>query len=251
MSLVGHVVTAHSSDYAEPDAFQRTAIPEGGICEQAYRHVQGCTHAELLRCLHCDRIDLVRAATKRVGERGNFSDTPVLARLLQHADRVVVSLAENSLWAIWLRAADDDANALLAGAIGAMNGRRYFEARQLATAAIHRSPGFAEAYHQRAIVSCLVDREFLSIADSRQALRLNPWHFAAAANLAYAYVSLGLIEQALDAYNTSLKLHPSLECVRASVKRVRAVLHSGKSPAGSSAGLLGRWGIRRACDLRD
>jgi tetratricopeptide (TPR) repeat protein len=169
---------------------------------------------------------VVKASVVCLGLRGSMADTPSLARLLHHEDSEVVALAENSLWSIWLRAGGEDANALLADAVEAMNDKAYHRATQLLDQAIRLCPRFAEAYNQRAFAWYLTEKHLRSVADCRRAIALNPWHFGAAAGLGHCYAQLGLYERALDAYHAALKLHPRMDGIRTAIRQIREMLNN-------------------------
>jgi len=178
----------------------------------------------LLALLQAPQREVVLAAAARLGICGRMADTPMLARLLHHGDSEVVATAEQSLWAIWLRAGDEVSNGMLAEAVQMMNAGRYDAAVGVLDALVGRSPGFAEAYNQRAIAWYMMDKHLRSVADCRRTLALNPWHFGAAAGLGHSYAQLGFYERALDAYHAALKLHPRMDGIRQAIRQIRELL---------------------------
>jgi tetratricopeptide (TPR) repeat protein len=185
--------------------------------------------ATLVSMLNNPDISVVKASIVCLQLQGGMSDTPALARLLHHPDIEVVSLAENALWSIWLRAGNREAGSLLARAIEAMNEKAFRRATNLLDRAIRLQPGFAEAYNQRAFAWYLSEKYLRSVADCRRALALNPWHFGAAAGLGHCFAHLGLYERALDAYHAALKLHPRMEGVRTAIRQIRGILNDANA----------------------
>lgn len=140
---------------------------------------------------------------------GGFGDMLRLASLLHHPNPHVVAAAEDAMWSCWLCAGDARANKLVAEAICLMSQDRLSAAHQRLDTAIRRCPHFAEAFNQRAILLCLEDREAQSIRDSRRAIALNPLHFGAAVVLGNGCLALCLLDQAADAYQAALRIHPT------------------------------------------
>ena len=63
-----------------------------------------------------------------------------------------------------------------------------------------------------------------SIRDCRQALELNPYHFAAASGMGQAYLKLGNPVSALESFRRALRLNPGLDGVRAQVVRLTRMI---------------------------
>lgn len=192
-----------------------------------------CPRSTLTALLTGPELRLVKASVASLAARGTMAETPSLARLLHHPDAEASALAEDALWSIWLRAGNPEANGLVAEAIEEMNAGHYGRAVVRLDRAIRTSPGFAEAYNQRAIALYLAEKHLRSVADCRRTLALNPWHFGAAAGLGHCYAQLALYERAIDAYHAALKLHPRLDGVRLAVEHVREILHVRSRPRGS------------------
>ena len=78
------------------------------------------------------------------------------------------------------------------------------------------------------------------------ALRLNPYHFAAAANLGHTYVEEGDVLSALRYYRYALRIHPRLADLREAVRSIEAAQakrsHRDRRAAGGQP-----W--RRFCSL--
>lgn len=198
---------------------------EPGVYEQAYVLATHSSRQMLQKCFTSRNIHLVRAAAKEFGLRGSYGDTESLVCLLRHPDKQVVLLAENSLWSIWMRAGDSYSNALLADSVQAIARGCYPEAVRRLCMAIRRTPDFAEAHNQLAIAHCLMARYLDGIRECARTLEINPWHFAAAANLGHCHIVLGNYEQAGNAYLRALKIHPRLEGVRRQIRQIENVRH--------------------------
>ncbi|MFQ5492373.1 MAG: tetratricopeptide repeat protein [Phycisphaerae bacterium] len=176
----------------------------------------------LVGLLNSDDDDVVKVAATCLGLVGSASECAHLARLLHHDDSVVVSMAEHALWRIWFRQAPAKACQAMYRAIELIEQGRCESALTLLNTVIRRCPTFAEAYNQRAIALQLLERYNQAVADCRRAVELNPTHFAALANMGHALSQAGRYLEALQTYRAVLQIHPRMEGVRQSIRRIRA-----------------------------
>jgi tetratricopeptide (TPR) repeat protein len=171
----------------------------------------------------------VRAAVLFLGLYGTHHESPVLALCLHHADDGVVRLAEHSLWALWMQAGTPDGNRQLAAAISQIAAANFWDALRLLNKLVDAEPGFAEAHFQRGLVMVSLERTAESIAAHEHALRLNSYHFAAAAAIGHALVQQGDLPRALEYYRRALRIHPRLPDVPEAIATVEAVLARRRS----------------------
>lgn len=155
--------------------------------------------------------EVVRSAALCLGINGNMKHSAGLVELLHHPDPGIVSSAEESLWRIWMRAGTPQGNQDLATALGAIQRDEYEQAIERLQELTAIEPEFAEAHHQLGLVLCILMRLHESLTAYREALRLNPFHFSAAAGMGHCYVELNDFDRALHAYRRALKIHPRLE----------------------------------------
>src|SRR5262249_54615796 len=94
-------------------------------------------------------------------------------------------------------------------------------------ALIRQTNDFAEAYNQRAIVYYGLGDFRKAVADCETVLRLNPYHFGAAAGLAQCLLRLNQPHAALRAFRTALEINPNLDDVEAAVKALEEALGEG------------------------
>ena len=187
----------------------------------------------LVSLLNDENVEATRVGVLCLGFRGHASNSAQLSRFLHHDDPRVVAMAEHALWCIWLCAGTEEANALLAEGIAAMNEQAYPKAVDRFSRAIRLCPNFAEAYHQRAIAWYLMEKYLRCAADGRRALLLNPWHFGAAAALGHCFAHLGLYDRSLEAYNTALRIHPRMEGIRQAIRAVRQIVNNTHRRSGA------------------
>lgn len=176
----------------------------------------------LVDLLDSDDDNVVKVAATCLGLVGSAAESTRLARLLHHDDSVVVSMADHALWQIWFRQGSFKACRALCRAVESIEKDRYQTALNLLNTIIRQCPTFAEAYHQRAIVLQLLERYDPAIADCRRAVELDPTHFGALAIMGHALCQAGRYAQALQTYRAVLQIHPRMENIRQSIRRVRA-----------------------------
>lgn len=189
------------------------------------------TADEVLSLLSSDHEDARKIAALAVGLIGQSGCLPELSKRLQDKDRVVVEMAEHAMWQIWFRGGTcDEANKHCARGAEALNRHEIEKAISHLDQAIRLSPDFAEAYNQRAIAHYLAERYDESVVDCQKVIELMPLHFGALSGLGHAYLALGRISEALDAYERALAVNPHLECIAQLVQELRGEM--GKDACG-------------------
>ncbi|MBL8867233.1 MAG: tetratricopeptide repeat protein, partial [Planctomycetia bacterium] len=89
---------------------------------------------------------------------------------------------------------------------------------------IREAPEFAEAYNQRAILLFRRGEFARSAADCKAVLRMNPYHFGAAAGMGQCYLKMNKPRAALRAFRQALELNPALVDLRDAVQALRQAL---------------------------
>jgi tetratricopeptide (TPR) repeat protein len=182
------------------------------------RYFEGSLH----RLLHSTDAQTRRAAALALGLTGSMkSSNAVVAGMLHDPDRGVRQLASDALWSLWFRADSQENNQELHRLMNLRDRRRK---RSGLDALISRSPGFAEAYNQRAILHFQCEEWQKSIADCERALKVNPHHFGAAAGMGRCYMELGKRRPALKAFRQALRINPTLEDVENAVRSLESAL---------------------------
>jgi len=179
------------------------------------RSVQGrYSEGTLERLLESGDAEVRQAAVMALGMVGSMRVNASLARLLHDDDPEVRSLAEEALWSLWSLAAGAEQHAELQRLMG-MNLKSAGAEAILAglDAVIQRSPDFAEAFNQRAILFFRLGQWDQAIADCTRVLKLNPYHFGAASGLAQCYLKQKKLRAALRAYRRAFRINPGLEGV--------------------------------------
>jgi tetratricopeptide (TPR) repeat protein len=144
-----------------------------------------------------------------------------LAAGLHDDDDEVRQLAVEALWQVWFRADGEDSARELRRLAHVTD-----RARLLAglDELIARSPAFAEAYNQRAILFFQMHQPERAVADCEMVLALNPYHFGAQVGMARCLLQQGRRRAALRAFRRARRLHPGLEGVDEIIRNLEAAL---------------------------
>ncbi|MGH7421421.1 MAG: tetratricopeptide repeat protein, partial [Candidatus Rokuibacteriota bacterium] len=165
-----------------------------------------------------------RRATARLGEVGVIADAPVLIEALGDEDEVVRVLAENSVWQVWSRSGDPEADGLLQAGIEQMSRGDGPAAVETFTRAIEKKPDFAEAWNKRATVYFLMGEDEKSLRDCDEVLKRNPAHFGALAGYGQIHLRLDEPELALSYFRRALRINPNMREVRDVIGRLEQLL---------------------------
>jgi len=182
------------------------------------------TLATLQRLAACGERMTRRAAVLALGLLGDYDANHVLGRALTDSDRGVRSLAENGIRGVWERAGNVYQRAQLQIIIRLIANRNYNEAIRRATELIEQAPWFAEVWNQRAVAFFSLGSYEDSVRDCRQALEINPFHFAAAAGMGQCQLRMNNPLAALESFRRALRLNPNMEAVRAQVVQLQRTL---------------------------
>jgi len=145
----------------------------------------------------------------------------VVAGMLHDKDRAVRKFAADALLGLWTQADTEAHNQELRRLVEVRDRRRK---RAGLDALINEAPAFAEAFNQRAILHFQNDDWHKSIADCERTLKLNPYHFGAAAGMGRCYLKLGRHRAALKAFRHALRINPGLEEVEETIRALENAL---------------------------
>jgi tetratricopeptide (TPR) repeat protein len=169
-------------------------------------------------------LETRRRATAWLGEVGVIADAPVLIGALSDADEVVRTLAEHSVWQVWGRSGDAEADGLLQVGIEEMNRGDGPAAVETFTKAIQRKPDFAEAWNKRATVYFLMGEHEKSLKDCDEVMKRNPAHFGALAGYGQIYLQLDQPERALVYFRRALQVNPNMRGVQQIIPQLEQLL---------------------------
>jgi tetratricopeptide (TPR) repeat protein len=169
-------------------------------------------------------LETRRRATAWLGEVGVIDDAPVLIGALSDDDEVVRALAEHSVWQVWSRSGDTEADGLLQIGIEQMNHGDGPAAAETFTKVIRRKPDFAEAWNKRATVFFLMGEHEKSLKDCDEVMKRNPAHFGALAGYGQIYLQLDQPERALSYFRRALRVNPNMQGVKQIIPQLEQLL---------------------------
>ena len=169
-------------------------------------------------------LETRRRATAWLGEVGVIADAPVLIGALSDDDEVVRALAEHSVWQVWSRSGDIEADGLLQIGIEQMNRGDGPAAAETFTKVIQRKPDFAEAWNKRATVYFLMGEHEKSLKDCDEVMKRNPAHFGALAGYGQIYLQLDQPERALTYFRRALRVNPNMRALRQVIPQLEQLL---------------------------
>ncbi|MBN1851415.1 MAG: tetratricopeptide repeat protein [Pirellulales bacterium] len=190
------------------------------------KHYLPSTLARLTSHAKCE---VRQAAILALGLIGDFSVNHVVGRAMLDRDATVRRLAQNSIRSIWNRDGDMIQRRKLADTIRLNADGEYRHAYEKSSELLLEAPGFAEVWYQRGSACFQLKKFSQAIQDWHQALELNPYHFVAATAMGEAYLQLGDLVAALDAFRRALRLNPGLERVRDQVARLTRQVEGNSS----------------------
>jgi tetratricopeptide (TPR) repeat protein len=184
----------------------------------AARYMEGTLH----RLLGSSDAKARRASVLALGLVGTMKTSlAAVARRLHDDDRGVRQLAADALWSMWFRADTDVHNRELQRLVELRDRRKK---RAGLDSLIEQAPHFAESYNQRAILHFQTEQWPQAIADCKNVLKLNPYHFAAAAGMGRCYLELGKHRAALKAFRNALRINPGMEEVKQAIRALESAL---------------------------
>jgi len=182
------------------------------------------TREQALADVKSPDLETRRRATAWLGEVGVIADAPVLIGALSDDDEVVRALAEHSVWQVWSRSGDTEADGLLQIGIEQMNRGDGPAAAETFTKVIQRKPDFAEAWNKRATVYFLMGEHEKSLKDCDELMKRNPAHFGALAGYGKIYLQLDQPERALGYFRRALRVNPNMRGVQQIIPQLEQLL---------------------------
>jgi tetratricopeptide (TPR) repeat protein len=145
----------------------------------------------------------------------------LFARLKAAPTEAAADPIEAEIWNIWTDAEDTELDRLMGEGIAAMNARDPKTALEDFTKLTRLAPDFAEGWNKRATLLYLLGQYEASMADIDRTLALEPRHFGALSGLGLIQMTLEHDEEALDAFERALAIHPQMSGPRANVELLK------------------------------
>jgi len=142
-------------------------------------------------------------------ERAKLLDE-LYARLATAPDEATGSEIATAIEQLWQHSGSPTADLLVARAMAAIDAQKRALAMKLLNAAVELQPDYAEAWNRRAYLFYMEDESKRALGDIRRVLALEPRHFKALEGLANILQGLGEKKAALEAYESLLKIYPTM-----------------------------------------
>ena len=178
----------------------------------------------LARLLSSDNVRTRRAAVLAIGLIGTIDVNPAVAAVLHDDDPLVQRFAADALWELWFRGGTLEQNRKLQQAV---RDKDPIKVRAELDSLIRQAPGFAEPYNQRAIWFFKRGEYTRAVEDCESVLRLNPYHFGAAAGLGQCLLKLNKPRGALRAFRNAIEINPGLEHLRDTIRSLEEAIDRG------------------------
>jgi tetratricopeptide (TPR) repeat protein len=184
----------------------------------------GPDRREALAALAAPDVEARRVGAAELADAGTAADVPALVHALRDPDRVVRSLAEQALWAVWSRSGDPSIDQRLAAGIEQLRERQLEASVETFTAIIRDRPDFAEAWNKRATAYYVLGDWRRAAADCDEVLKRNPQHFGALSGYGMIWLQLDQPARALERFEQALAVNPNLSSVQETIEALRALL---------------------------
>lgn len=143
-------------------------------------------------------------------------------------------MARRALEFVWFNSAGDEAYQLVEQAYKASEKSDFKQALGLLDRVVENYPTFAEGWNRRASVYWQMGEYGKSIADSRQALILNPNHYGAWQGIGICRLKTGDVAEACRCLKAALRITPHDEATRNSLERCEDLLRQSRQPSSKS-----------------
>jgi tetratricopeptide (TPR) repeat protein len=178
----------------------------------------------LQRLLAHRQVRIREAALTALRAVGTMASNSLVADRLRDHAATVRELAESTLWAIWFRGDNPQDGQELQRLTRLMTQQNYAAALEGFQGLLRRSPRFAEAYNQRAILYWKMEDARRSLLDCERAVRLNPCHFGAYSGMAQCYLKMHKPVEALRAFRQAHRINPNMEGLLDSIRALEQFL---------------------------
>jgi tetratricopeptide (TPR) repeat protein len=210
-SLVNPVLLDYYEEFLEsrdPDQFSQKVLAR-------------YNESTLIKLLESTKPETRRAAVLALGYVGGPKANAAVGDCMRDEDLFVRSFSENALWGIWFRSSNADNNRELSAIRNLVSEERIEEALKRVNKLIETAPDFAEAWNQRAIIHFTQGELDQSIADCREVIKRNPYHYGALSGMGQCLIRTGRLNDALKTFTDLLKIQPYNEAVKATIDELQ------------------------------
>lgn len=132
-----------------------------------------------------------------------------------------IAMAEADILNAWMDSGSPTVDLLMSRAEEAVALGDTEHARALYDRCILIKPDYAEAWNRRAALFLADDKFDEALRDLNEVLAIEPRHFGAWTGLGFIMQQLGANDEALDAFEEALKIHPNLQAAKQSAAQLK------------------------------
>jgi tetratricopeptide (TPR) repeat protein len=175
------------------------------------------SESTLIKLTESSDAETRRACAISLGLIGGKESNTAVGKLMQDKDSMVRQFSENALWGIWFRSSSAENNKELAAIRALVSEERTDDAEKRLDALIKKAPEFAEAWNQRAIIHFSRGDFEKSVADCREVIKRNPYHYGAMSGMGQCLIRLNRPAQAQQIFIELLKIQPYNEAIKVTI----------------------------------
>ena len=220
-------MSEHSVRYSMLDRFYQQYLTDENTARYLQQVSDRYTLPTLERLAHTGNRMTRRAAVLAVGFLGDFAQNETLGRALVDRDRAVRLLADLNIRRIWFRQGRVGHRALLVQLEQWNLVDRPDDVIDHATDLLRYDGGIGEAWNQRAIAWSSLGEYGRAVADCRETLNCNRYHFVAAVGMGQCCMELEDRQSALECFRLALTINPDLEGLRGQIRHLEKILGRG------------------------
>ncbi|MFM7318500.1 MAG: tetratricopeptide repeat protein [bacterium] len=179
------------------------------------------SEATLLKLIGSTDVEVRRASVLSLGLIGGAESVSPVGKTMQDKDSVVRQIAENGLWGIWFRASTPENNRELMAIRELVGEERLDEAQKRLDTLIKKAPDYAEAWNQRAIVHYARGDYEKSVADCREVVKRNPYHYGALSGMGQCLIRQNKLSEAQQVFTDLLKIQPFNEAIKVTIENLQ------------------------------
>lgn len=146
---------------------------------------------------------------------------PLFEQLRAASEPGKAQVIEGLIWQLWTESGDPATDSLMELGLAALQAGNLPGALELFDAVTARKPDFAEGWNKRATVLYMLGAYEKSAEDVERVLKLEPRHFGALSGLGLIDLERDRPDEALDAFERALALHPYLPGLKQRIEQLQ------------------------------
>lgn len=179
------------------------------------------SEATLLKLVGSTDAEVRRAAVLSLGMVGGAESQTPVGKAMQDKDPIVRQFAESGLWGIWFRSSTPENSKELMAIRELIADERTDDALKRLDDLIKKAPDYAEAWNQRAIAHYSRGDYAKSVADCREVVKRNPYHYGALSGMGQCLIRQNKLIEAQQVFTDLLKIQPFNEAIKVTIENLQ------------------------------